>query len=496
MIKSKIKILIILLLAVIILSGCDISGIIPPISEDNNISPLTPEEIELIRKWGFGGDYVVRWPDGYVDVYDATNYSQMQEVLNQWNAVIGGPVILRLSSNPNSQVKVYYKLIFGYCGNCDVKWNEDYTFSTIDIQISDNAASCGYPSSKYALYLFMFKNVAGFKGWTTKGEGVPYEEWTNFTEINDTMKKMVKALYKVPPGYCLIEEPKPDTIIELEPVNCQVYPDYCYGCWQRPSIFGGYNIIDFSSSPRITLKTKEGSLPENMKISIEGIKFDISKNFSFSGSGCSNQPESMSGDWGSASFIIAETSYKNGELIDRKYEEDNGYVIEADLNKSEIYIRLSNKRGSAFKATPYKSIKMKIFDLDGKKIGEYNFNAGIIPKVESYFGQCVWWAIKRKYETDGTVITSPFYPPPGGIKITQNYSPKKHDILVAYYNGVEHYAFIENVNGPIVTISQFNYPEQERKSIQKLRWNNNTLTWTVPYINDCKYYFQFNYYIR
>jgi len=49
----------------------------------------------------------------------------------------------------------------------------------------------------------MFKNVAGFKGWTTKGEDVPYEEWTNFTEINGTMKKMVKALYKVPPGYYL-----------------------------------------------------------------------------------------------------------------------------------------------------------------------------------------------------------------------------------------------------------------------------------------------------
>ncbi|GAI84674.1 unnamed protein product, partial [marine sediment metagenome] len=26
---------------------------------------------------------------------------------------------------------------------------------------------------------------------------------TNFTEINDTMKKMVKALYKVPSGYYL-----------------------------------------------------------------------------------------------------------------------------------------------------------------------------------------------------------------------------------------------------------------------------------------------------
>ena len=83
-----------------------ISQIIEIINQSEEI--LTPEEIELIREWGYGGDYVVRWPDGYVDVYDATNYSQMQGILNQWNAAIGGPVILRLSSNPNCPVKVIF----------------------------------------------------------------------------------------------------------------------------------------------------------------------------------------------------------------------------------------------------------------------------------------------------------------------------------------------------------------------------------------------------
>jgi len=162
---------------------------------------LTPEEIELIREWGYGGDYVIRWPDGYVDVYDETNYSQMQEVLNQWNAAIDGPVSLRLSSNPNSPVKVYYDQSLdqeGICGNWDIEWGEDYALSMIDVRINPYCESYNYP-----LYLFMFKNVVGFAGWTTKG--VPYEEWTNFTTINDTMKKMVHALHKVYPGYYLGE---------------------------------------------------------------------------------------------------------------------------------------------------------------------------------------------------------------------------------------------------------------------------------------------------
>ncbi|PIW11580.1 MAG: hypothetical protein COW35_06180, partial [Candidatus Infernicultor aquiphilus] len=115
--KRKLILLVMLLLMAMIISGCDITGITPPISENPE---LTSEEISLIRKWGYGGDYVVRWPNGngYVDVYDATNYSQMQKVLNQWNAVIGGPVSLRLSSNPNSPVKVIFDSYIGQEGYC------------------------------------------------------------------------------------------------------------------------------------------------------------------------------------------------------------------------------------------------------------------------------------------------------------------------------------------------------------------------------------------
>jgi hypothetical protein len=123
--KRKLILLVLLLLTAMIISDCNITGIIPPISENPE---LTPEEIELIRKYGYSSEYTVRWPDGYVDVYDATNYSQMQKVLNQWNTVIGGPVVFRLSNNPNSPVKVYFKSISEYCGDDDAKWNEeDYT---------------------------------------------------------------------------------------------------------------------------------------------------------------------------------------------------------------------------------------------------------------------------------------------------------------------------------------------------------------------------------
>lgn len=68
--------------------GKDIRAVQLWVAEE--FSQLTNGEKELIRKYGWSNNRVIRWPDGYVEVYDATNYSRMQEVLDQWNKVIGG----------------------------------------------------------------------------------------------------------------------------------------------------------------------------------------------------------------------------------------------------------------------------------------------------------------------------------------------------------------------------------------------------------------------
>jgi len=167
---------------------------------------LTSEEIELIREWGYGGDYVIRWPNGYVDVYDETNYSRMQEVINEWNIAISGPVILRLSSNSNSPVKVVFDwniIQEGYCWTVNNSWS-GYTFSEVMIKISSDESSCDYPNTSYSAYLCAFNAVAGFNYWA-EANTTPFDTWSNFNKIPDMIKKMVHALYKVPSGYYLGE---------------------------------------------------------------------------------------------------------------------------------------------------------------------------------------------------------------------------------------------------------------------------------------------------
>jgi len=43
---------------------------------------LTKQERKLIRRYSWSTNRVIHWLDGYVEVYDATNFSKMQEVLD------------------------------------------------------------------------------------------------------------------------------------------------------------------------------------------------------------------------------------------------------------------------------------------------------------------------------------------------------------------------------------------------------------------------------
>ena len=188
--KRKFFLLIALLLLIIVFGGCDGGGITPGTTQ------LTIEEKELISIWGYDSEYTVRWPDGYVDVYDATGYSQMQKVLNQWNEVIGGVVTFRLSNNLNSPVRIYSRPStdeFEHVWDEDAIWdNSNYTLSKVDLKIDTDS------SNDYSVHLHSFRAVVGFNRRIGESEVCSGED-----NISNTMKKMVKALYKVPPGYSL-----------------------------------------------------------------------------------------------------------------------------------------------------------------------------------------------------------------------------------------------------------------------------------------------------
>jgi len=168
-----------------------------------NMPLLTSQEIELLKKFGWGGNRIIRWPDKYIEVFDTTNFRRMQEVLDEWNQVVGEKVNFRLSDNPYSPVKISYDHKLreqNICGHIDTHWR-NYQLNKAEITINPDFSFCGFPEDNFGLYLHLFAGVAGFDAW--EGTTVDRREWQEFTLIPDIMQRMIKALYKIPAGYDL-----------------------------------------------------------------------------------------------------------------------------------------------------------------------------------------------------------------------------------------------------------------------------------------------------
>jgi len=163
-------------------------------------SLLDENEKSLLKRFGWGGNRVIRWPDGIIAVYDATHFAEMPEVLSQWNQVIGGKVTFSLSHNPYSPIKITYDSALqeeNLCGHIDVHW-KNYNLYAAEMTINPDHSFCGFPQNRFNLYLHLFSGIAGFNAW--KGEVIKKEDWQNFTRISDLMQKIVNTLYRCQSG--------------------------------------------------------------------------------------------------------------------------------------------------------------------------------------------------------------------------------------------------------------------------------------------------------
>jgi len=130
----------------------------------------------------------------------------MQEVLDQWNEVIGNKVHFYLSNDPQRPVKIILDSTLGkenLCGHIDTRWRS-YKLYASETIINPDKSFCGYLQDSFGLYLHLFSGAAGFDAW--KGEVIEKKDWQNFTLISEVIRMMINALYKVHPGYDLTRE--------------------------------------------------------------------------------------------------------------------------------------------------------------------------------------------------------------------------------------------------------------------------------------------------
>ena len=155
---------------------------------------LTDSEKALISKYGWGQDnIVIRWPDGIVYVYNGTIYKGLPRIIKQINQIIGGKTVFQLS-NDEEISKVVFKPYTSHKYAWESNWSSDGHGLKKWVFSIDNE----YPH-RDKLFLAIFVQVAGFNYQADKKK---YGEWWEFS-IDKNVEKMLKALYKVPPGYNL-----------------------------------------------------------------------------------------------------------------------------------------------------------------------------------------------------------------------------------------------------------------------------------------------------
>ena len=160
---------------------------------------LTDSEKSLIKKFGYRENYVKRWPDGIVYVYNGTTYKGLPKIIKTINKIIGAKTIFQLSNDKEtSQVVIKSYASSKYAAEYKWSW-KGYNLEKWVILLSNKYV---HDSKNNKFFLSMFTQIAGFN---YKADEKKYGKWWEFS-IDRNVKKMLKALYKVPPGYNLLTE--------------------------------------------------------------------------------------------------------------------------------------------------------------------------------------------------------------------------------------------------------------------------------------------------
>ena len=129
--KRLLLILVMLVLSVMLLAGC--GGVIP--------EPPPEIPLELIREYT-EYDYVQRWADGVISVYDETSFECLQGILDEINTAIDGPVVFQLSDNPNAQIKVIFEEFVDLGSIVHMELNDVNALKNVLIRIDPSTAEC------------------------------------------------------------------------------------------------------------------------------------------------------------------------------------------------------------------------------------------------------------------------------------------------------------------------------------------------------------------
>lgn len=194
-------------LVMMVISGCQ-SNIFTPPSPPEIIQNLTTEQIENITSHSYGNNCIVRWPDGSViRVYDETNFSLIDEVLNEWNEVIAPKIsLIKTDNKDQAAVVITFQQLDNNGGRAWVWYDNEYRIYKGLIGIDSDIftyleANFGKKALEHAkgLYLHEMGHILGLNNHLDDGlMATPYQ--SNY--VDPLARQFIWLLYELPVGWC------------------------------------------------------------------------------------------------------------------------------------------------------------------------------------------------------------------------------------------------------------------------------------------------------
>jgi hypothetical protein len=308
-------------------------------------SLLTISEKYLVKKYGWmEGNYVKRWPDGVVYVYNGTNsnYKGLPSIIKKINQIIGGKTVFQLSNDKEISKVVLksYDAPIGYSSQSDWSW-DGYNLKKWETSIDKKY------DKKYIhrdeLFLIIFIQIAGFN---YQADEKYYGEWWEFS-IDINVEKMLKALYKVPPGYNLLTGSTPPTPVPSpqssskdisgSPIEFNIPNE---ALWNQ-SIDGSYTVTGNEDTIAWSNVVVEGDLELSFDIQFQ--RPNGEGNIIIYGNGSGLSDEQLFFGFGPVlSKIMGGTPYDSRFL-------DDVWMTDVDINKKHsVMIRIVNHKASLF----------------------------------------------------------------------------------------------------------------------------------------------------
>ena len=198
-----------LLLAVLLFcSGCSLDRILGGDDEDKKddqpqttvVSVGNDADLALVRKYNAdaNGGYIVRWEQGTVSVYDQVGVSNLQDILNEWNAVLIGKMTLVLG-DASSPIVIQRDDTLS-TGGLTRRTAQNHRIVSASILI--NVGAVAGPEAVTLVSKHELGHAVGFYGHTTAGGLM--NAFLESIEITDEVKRTLRKLYELAPGTQLV----------------------------------------------------------------------------------------------------------------------------------------------------------------------------------------------------------------------------------------------------------------------------------------------------